>query len=118
MIWTMYWPICGALWMTPSPRLSRSLCAGPDGQSPLLAKDGDTELNFTPLRERMRELVQGATQVVRQRMLSELYAIDMQSNAALRALPGWQEPADNRMNTSAVRWFRPEYKRTDPWNHG
>ncbi|KIC40531.1 hypothetical protein RA27_12150 [Ruegeria sp. ANG-R] len=81
---------------------------GPDGQSPLLAKDGDTELNFTPLRERMRELVQGATQVVRQRMLSELYAIDMQSNAALRALPGWQEPVDNRMNTSAVRWFRPD----------
>ncbi|WP_170333737.1 dynamin family protein [Ruegeria arenilitoris] len=81
---------------------------GPDGQSPLLAKGGATELNFTPLRERMRELVQGATQVVRQRMLSELYAIDMQSNAALRALPGWQEPADNRMNTSAVRWFRPD----------
>ncbi len=81
---------------------------GPDGQSPLLAKDGETELNFTPLRERMRELVQGATQVVRQRMLSELYAIDMQSNAALRALPGWQEPVDNRMNTSAVRWFRPD----------
>ncbi len=81
---------------------------GPDGNSPLLAKDGDTELNFTPLRERMRELVQGATQVVRQRMLSELYAIDMQSNAALRALPGWQEPVDNRMNTSAVRWFRPD----------
>ncbi len=81
---------------------------GPDGQSPLLAKDGDTELNFTPLRERMRELVQGATQVVRQRMLSELYAIDMQTNAALRALPGWQEPVDNRMNTSAVRWFRPD----------
>lgn len=81
---------------------------GPDGQSPLLTKDGDTELNFTPLRERMRELVQGATQVVRQRMLSELYAIDMQSNAALRALPGWQEPVDNRMNTSAVRWFRPD----------
>lgn len=81
---------------------------GPDGKSPLLAKDGETELNFTPLRERMRELVQGATQVVRQRMLSELYAIDMQSNAALRALPGWQEPVDNRMNTSAVRWFRPD----------
>ncbi|UWR05267.1 dynamin family protein (plasmid) [Ruegeria conchae] len=81
---------------------------GPDGQSPLLTKDGDTELNFTPLRERMRELVQGATQVVRQRMLSELYAIDMQSNAALRALPGWQEQVDNRMNTSAVRWFRPD----------
>ncbi|EEE36015.1 hypothetical protein RKLH11_3616 [Rhodobacteraceae bacterium KLH11] len=73
-----------------------------------MAKDGETELNFTPLRERMRELVQGATQVVRQRMLSELYAIDMQSNAALRALPGWQEPVDNRMNTSAVRWFRPD----------
>ncbi|WP_300070183.1 dynamin family protein [uncultured Ruegeria sp.] len=81
---------------------------GPDGQSPLLAKGGATELNFTPLRERMRELVQGASQVVRQRMLSELYAIDMQSNASLRALPGWQEPADNRMNTSAVRWFRPD----------
>ncbi len=81
---------------------------GPNGQSPLLAKDGETELNFTPLRERMRELVQGATQVVRQRMLSELYAIDMQSNAVLRALPGWQEPVDNRMNTSAVRWFRPD----------
>ena len=81
---------------------------GPDGQSPLLAKDGETELNFTPLRERMRELVQGATQVMRQRMLSELYAIDLQSNAALRALPGWQEPSDNRMNTSAVRWFRPD----------
>ena len=80
---------------------------GTDGQSPLLAKNGETELNFTPLRERMRELVQGATQVVRQRMLSELYAIDLQSNAALRALPGWQEPVDNRMNTSAVRWFRP-----------
>lgn len=81
---------------------------GPNGQSPLLAKGGETELNFTPLRDRMRELVQGATQVVRQRMLSELYAIDMQSNAAIRALPGWQEPADNRMNTSAVRWFRPD----------
>lgn len=81
---------------------------GPDGQSPLLAKGGETELNFTPLRDRMRELVQGATQVVRQRVLSELYAIDMQSNAALRALPGWQDPADNRMNTSAVRWFRPD----------
>ncbi|WP_037306621.1 dynamin family protein [Ruegeria halocynthiae] len=81
---------------------------GPNGDSPLLAKGGDTELNFTPLRDRMRELVQGATQVVRQRMLSELYAVDMQSNAALRALPGWQEPTDNRMNTSAVRWFRPD----------
>ncbi len=81
---------------------------GPDKQSPLLAKGGETELNFTPLRERMRELVQGATQVIRQRMLSELYAVDMQSNAALRALPGWREPADNRMNTSAVRWFRPD----------
>lgn len=81
---------------------------GPDGQSPLLAKGGETELNFTPLRERMRELVQGASQVVRQRMLSELYAIDMHCNAALRALPGWQEPVDNRMNTSAVRWFRPD----------
>ncbi|NVO56403.1 dynamin family protein [Rhodobacteraceae bacterium B1Z28] len=81
---------------------------GPDGHSPLLAKGDATELNFTPLRERMRELVQGASQVVRQRMLSELYAIDMQSNAALRALPGWQEPIDNRMNTSAVRWFRPD----------
>jgi len=81
---------------------------GPDGQSPLLAKGGETELNFTPLRERMRELVQGAAQVVRQRMLSELYTIDMQSNAALRALPGWQDPSDNRMNTSAVRWFRPD----------
>lgn len=81
---------------------------GPNGQSPLLAKDGETELNFTPLRERMRELVQGATQVVRQRMLSELYAIDMQANAALRALPGWQDSAENRMNTSAVRWFRPD----------
>ncbi|WP_120631226.1 dynamin family protein [Ruegeria sp. EL01] len=81
---------------------------GSGGQSPLLAKGGATELNFTPLRERMRELVQGASQVVRQRMLSELYAIDMQSNAALRALPGWQEPVDNRMNTSAVRWFRPD----------
>lgn len=81
---------------------------GPNGDSPLLAKGGETELNFTPLRDRMRELVQGATQVVRQRMLSELYAIDMQSNAALRALPGWQDPTDNRMNTSAVRWFRPD----------
>ncbi|CUJ99434.1 [FeFe] hydrogenase H-cluster maturation GTPase HydF [Ruegeria denitrificans] len=81
---------------------------GPNGDSPLLAKGGDTELNFSPLRDRMRELVQGATQVVRQRMLSELYSIDMQSNAALRALPGWQDPSDNRMNTSAVRWFRPD----------
>ncbi|MES0825128.1 dynamin family protein [Ruegeria sp. SCP11] len=81
---------------------------GPNGDSPLLAKGGETELNFGPLRDRMRELVQGATQVVRQRMLSELYSIDMQSNAALRALPGWQDPADNRMNTSAVRWFRPD----------
>lgn len=81
---------------------------GPNGQSPLLAKGGETELNFTPLRDRMRELVQGATQVVRQRMLSELYAIDMQSNAALRALPGWHDPVDSRMNTSAVRWFRPD----------
>ncbi|WP_170763562.1 dynamin family protein [Ruegeria lacuscaerulensis] len=81
---------------------------GQNGDSPLLAKGGETELNFTPLRDRMRELVQGATQVVRQRMLSELYTIDMQSNAALRALPGWQEPSDNRMNTSAVRWFRPD----------
>ncbi|MEX0279249.1 MAG: dynamin family protein [Ruegeria sp.] len=81
---------------------------GPDGQSPLLTRDGETELNFTPLRDRMRELVQGATQVIRQRMLSELYAVDMQSNAALRALPGWREPMDNRMNTSAVRWFRPD----------
>ena len=81
---------------------------GPNGDSPLLAKGGETELNFTPLRDRMRELVQGATQVVRQRMLSELYAIDIQSNAALRALPGWQDPTDNRMNTSAVRWFRPD----------
>ncbi|WP_171133334.1 MULTISPECIES: dynamin family protein [unclassified Ruegeria] len=80
---------------------------GPDGQSPLLAKNNETELNFGPLRERMRELVQGATQVVRQRMLSELYAIDMQSNAALRALPGWRDQSENRMNTSAVRWFRP-----------
>lgn len=85
-----------------------SVVRGPDGQSPLLDKSGETELNFTPLRERMRELVQGATQVIRQRMLSELYAIDLQSNAALRALPGWQEPVDNRMNTSAVRWFRPD----------
>ncbi len=81
---------------------------GPDGNSPLLAKGAETELNFTPLRDRMRELIQGATQVVRQRMLSELYAIDMQANAALRALPGWQDPVDNRMNTSAVRWFRPD----------
>ncbi len=81
---------------------------GSDGNSPLLTRDGETELNFTPLRDRMRELVQGATQVIRQRMLSELYAVDMQSNAALRALPGWQEPVDNRMNTSAVRWFRPD----------
>jgi len=81
---------------------------GPDGQSPLLAKGGATELNFTPLRARMQELIQGATQVIRQRMLSELYTIDMQANASLRALPGWQEPADSRMNTSAVRWFRPD----------
>lgn len=81
---------------------------GPDGHSPLLAKGGATELNFTPLRERMRELVQGATQVIRQRMLSELYTIDMQANASLRSLPGWQEPTDSRMNTSAVRWFRPD----------
>ncbi|MGV6805105.1 MAG: dynamin family protein [Ruegeria sp.] len=81
---------------------------GPNGQSPLLAKGGATELNFTPLRERMRELIQGATQVIRQRMLSELYAIDMQANASLRALPGWQESTDSRMNTSAVRWFRPD----------
>lgn len=81
---------------------------GPNGDSPLLSKTGETELNFTPLRDRMRELVQGATQVVRQRMLSELYAIDMQSNATLRALPGWQDATDNRMNTSAVRWFRPD----------
>ncbi len=81
---------------------------GPSGSSPLLAKGGETELNFGPLRDRMRELVQGATQVVRQRMLSELYAIDMQSNAALRSLPGWQDTTDNRMNTSAVRWFRPD----------
>ncbi|WP_170574249.1 dynamin family protein [Ruegeria atlantica] len=81
---------------------------GPNGDSPLMAKGGETELNFGPLRDRMRELVQGATQVVRQRMLSELYSIDMQSNAALRTLPGWQDPADNRMNTSAVRWFRPD----------
>ncbi|WP_170341677.1 dynamin family protein [Ruegeria arenilitoris] len=85
-----------------------SVVRGPDGQSPLLAKGGATELNFTPLRERMRELVQGATQVIRQRMLSELYAIDMQANASLRSLPGWQEPTDSRMNTSAVRWFRPD----------
>ncbi|WP_170479750.1 dynamin family protein [Ruegeria arenilitoris] len=81
---------------------------GSDGNSPLLSRDGETELNFGPLRERMRELVQGATQVIRQRMLSELYAVDMQSNSALRALPGWKEPVDNRMNTSAVRWFRPD----------
>ncbi len=81
---------------------------GPDGQSPLLTKGGATELNFTPLRDRMRELIQGATQVIRQRMLSELYTIDMQANASLRALPGWQEPTDSRMNTSAVRWFRPD----------
>ncbi len=81
---------------------------GPNGQSPLLIRGGDTELNFTPLRDRMRELVQGATQVVRQRMLSELYAIDMQCNAALRTLAGWHDPADNRMNTSAVRWYRPD----------
>ncbi len=81
---------------------------GPDGKSPLLAQGGETELNFTPLRERMRELVTDATQVVRQRMLSELYSIDMQSNAALHALPGWQEPSDNRMNTSAIQWFRPD----------
>ncbi|MCA0928347.1 dynamin family protein [Ruegeria profundi] len=83
---------------------------GPYGNSPLLASGGETELNFTPLRDRMRELVQGATQVVRQRMLSELYSIDMQSNAALRSLPGWQDSSDNRMNTSAVRWFRPDTK--------
>lgn len=81
---------------------------GPDGHSPLLAKGEATELNFTPLRARMQELIQGATQVIRQRMLSELYTIDMQANASLRALPGWQEPTDSRMNTSAVRWFRPD----------
>ncbi len=81
---------------------------GPDGKSPLLVQGGETELNFTPLRERMRELVTDATQVVRQRMLSELYSVDMQSNAALHALPGWQEPSDNRMNTSAIQWFRPD----------
>ncbi|TMV05588.1 hypothetical protein FGK63_16215 [Ruegeria sediminis] len=81
---------------------------GPDGNSPLLAKSGATELNFTGLRERMRELVQNATQVVRQRMLSEFYAIDMQSNAMLRTIPGWKDTSDNRMNTSAVRWFRPD----------
>ncbi len=81
---------------------------GSDGRSPLLNRDGETELNFTPLRDRMRELVQGATQVIRQRMLSELYTVDMQSNAALRAIPGWREPMDSRMNTSAVRWFRPD----------
>ncbi len=81
---------------------------GPEGKSPLLAKGGATELNFTDLRDRMRELVQDATQVVRQRLLSELFTVDIQCNAALRALPGWENPQDNRMNTSAVRWFRPD----------
>ncbi|WP_234999446.1 dynamin family protein [Roseovarius albus] len=81
---------------------------GPNGKSPLLAQGAATELDFTALRERMRELIQDATQVVRQRLMHELYAIDMHSNAVLQTLPGWEESENGRMNTSAVRWFRPD----------
>ena len=89
--------------------LVSSVIRGSDGNSPLLAKGrAATELDFTVLRDRMRELIQDATQVVRQRLLSELYTIDMQSNAVLQTLPGWQESEGGRMNTSAVRWYRPD----------
>ncbi|WP_120499702.1 dynamin family protein [Roseovarius sp. EL26] len=88
--------------------LVSSVVRGPDGKSPLLAHGAATELDFTALRERMRELIQDATQVVRQRLLNELYSIDMQSNAVLQTLPGWQESESGRMNTSAVRWYRPD----------
>ncbi|MEX0317347.1 MAG: dynamin family protein [Ruegeria sp.] len=80
----------------------------PDGTSPLLARGNATELDFTALREQMRKLILDATQIARQRVLNGLYAIDMQSNAALQTLPGWNESADSRMNTSAIRWFRPD----------
>lgn len=81
---------------------------GENGVSPLLSTGGATELDFGELRQIMRERLLDAAHAQRQKMLNELFALDMQSNAAL-AQSG-ADTADTPLNVdaSALRWYRPD----------
>ena len=81
---------------------------GRDGVSPLLSTGSNTELDFSDLRQIMRDRLLDSAHAQRQKMLNELYALDMQSNAAL-AERGVGD-ADNPLNVdaSALRWYRPD----------
>ena len=81
---------------------------GEDGMSPLLSTGGATELDFSELRQIMRDRLLDAAHAQRQRMLNELFALDMKSNAAL-AESGTGDP-DTPLNVdaSALRWYRPD----------
>lgn len=81
---------------------------GEDGVSPLLSAGGATELDFSALRQTMRERLLDAAHAQRQKMLNELFALDMQSNAALAESGAATADAPLNVDASALRWYRPD----------
>lgn len=81
---------------------------GEDGVSPLLSTGGATELDFGALRQTMRERLLDAAHAQRQKMLNELFALDMQSNAALAESGAATADAPLNVDASALRWYRPD----------
>ncbi|WP_298905623.1 dynamin family protein [uncultured Aliiroseovarius sp.] len=81
---------------------------GEDGVSPLLSAGGATELDFGALRQTMRERLLDAAHAQRQKMLNELFALDMQSNAALAENGAATADAPLNVDASALRWYRPD----------
>lgn len=81
---------------------------GEDGVSPLLSTGSATELDFSNLRQAMRDRLLDAAHAQRQKMLNELFALDMRSNAALTE--GDSDATDTPLNVdaSALRWYRPD----------
>ncbi|MCK0170863.1 dynamin family protein [Aliiroseovarius sp. S1123] len=81
---------------------------GEDGVSPLLSTGSATELDFSDLRQAMRDRLLDAAHAQRQKMLNELFALDMRSNAALTE--GDSDATDTPLNVdaSALRWYRPD----------
>lgn len=81
---------------------------GRDGASPLLDSSGATELDFSKLRQTLREQLLDAAHGQRQNMLNQLYMLDMQSNAALAENGGGDESVPLNVDGSALRWYRPD----------
>ncbi|SMR82330.1 Dynamin family protein [Aliiroseovarius halocynthiae] len=81
---------------------------GRDGVSPLLDPGGATELDFSNLRLSMRNQLLEVAKSQCQSMLNELYTVDMKSNAALVERGSEDEDTPLSVDTSALRWYRPD----------